>query len=125
MLYSRNALMRSLEHPLDSLTATSAVAAMIEFQRNYRPQHAELDELWCTWGPRDGVFLFSLERRMLRHEYTPATLSLELAYALTPARAALSGAEPWTIANAGYRAIARATVLHRTITLRGGAPLSS
>ena len=125
--YAQNALVRSLERPLASLVPSEAVAAMLAFQAGYRPQHAELDELGCSWGPRDGVFVFSLERRMHRHGNSPATLSLELTVALTPARAALAGSAPGTDARStpGYRAVARATVLDRAITLRGGEPLSS
>jgi hypothetical protein len=125
--YSRNAFLRSLAGPLEALTPARAVAAMLAFQRDYRPQHAESDELRCAWGPRDGVFEFALERRMHRHGHSPATLSLALAFALTPARDALAGSAPGTDSRStpGYRAIARAAVLDRTVTLRGGEPLSS
>lgn len=125
--YSRNALLRSRGGQLDALTPAEAVAAMLDFQRDYRPQHAEIDELWCAWGARDGVFEFSLERRMHRHGHSPAALSLALAFALTPARAGLAGSAPAADSRStpGYRAIARSAVLDRTVTLRGGEPLSS
>lgn len=123
--YAPGALTRCLAVPVESLTASSAVAGMLEFQRDYRPQHAELDELSCSWGPADGVFEFRLERRMQRHGHAGATLSLVLSYALTPARAALAGTGAVSTSSPGYRAIARAAVIGSTTALRGGEPLSS
>lgn len=123
--YAPGALARSLAVPLDSLTASTAVAGMLQFQRDHRPQHAELDELSCSWGPHDGRFEFRLERRMQRHGHAEATLSLVLGYALTPARAALAGTGAVSTSSPGYRAIARAAVIDRAIALRGGELLSS
>ena len=98
---------------------------MLAFQRDYRPQHAELDELSSSWGAADGVFAFSIERRMHRHDHAEAILSLVLRVALTPARAALAGSGPVSTSSPGYRAIARAVILDRAVTLRGGELLSS
>ena len=123
--YAPGALARSLAVPVASLTASTAVAGMLEFQRGYRPQHAELDELSCSWGPADGLFEFRLQRRMQRHDHAEATLSLVLSYALTPARAALAGTGAVSTSSPGYRAVARAAVVGSAIALRGGEPLSS
>ncbi|CAN5177678.1 hypothetical protein BH09ACT5_BH09ACT5_15180 [soil metagenome] len=128
--YAQNALLRSLDVPLQLLSPGDAVRAVLSFQAGYRPQHADLDALACSWGPEDGLFAFSLERRMHRHGHREAVLALRLAFVLTPARTALQGrsnvaSSRDATATAGYRAIARAAVVERTLTLRGGGPLSS
>ena len=103
---------------------------MVTFQREYRPQHADVDELWGTWGPDDDVFRFAFERRMLRHDHSDAALSLTFAVGLTPARQTLTGSAQLVTernirATDGFRAISRAAVLDRTLSLRGGEPLTT
>lgn len=122
ILYARNALLRSLaldELTLDGLTPAQGVRAMLAFARDFRPQHAELDELHCRWGEVGDRYEFALERRMHRHDHPDATLSLVFEFALTPSRPASGTAPVTTAADAtgteGYRAIARATPLARRI----------
>ena len=125
--YAQNALVRSLAVPLATLTLPEAHAGVVAFERDYRPQHAELDESSCSWGASDGHFECRFERRMHRHDHADATLSLVFRYALTAARAELGGSTELddARASAGYRAVARAVVLHRALTLRGGGPRST
>jgi hypothetical protein len=117
--YARNAFMRSLSSPLASLAAADGIDAMLAFRHSYRPQHAELDMLECSWGPAGDSFEFAITRRMQRHDHPEATLSLVFAYALTPARRLEGSAVFATLRDAtstpGYRAIARATVLDRRL----------
>ena len=119
ILYARNAFARSLGHPIASLTVAEGLAAMLEFQRSYRPQHAELDSLECSWAPVGDRFEFAITRRMLRHDNPEATLSLVFGYALTPARRLEGSARLATLRDAtstpGYRAIARGAVLDRRL----------
>lgn len=71
MLYSRNAFLRHLAAQgleLDSLTVESGELAMRSFMVDYRPQHAELDELIV----RGRTFT----RRMQRPEHPVAVLRL-------------------------------------------------
>jgi hypothetical protein len=119
ILYARNAFMRSLSSPLASLGAADGISAMLAFRQSYRPQHAELDMLECSWGAVGDRFEFAITRRMRRHDNPEATLSLVFAYALTPARRLEGSAPLATLRGAtstpGYRAIARATVLDRRV----------
>ncbi|MBX3099873.1 MAG: hypothetical protein KF761_09850 [Salinibacterium sp.] len=128
--YAQNALTRSLGVPVESLTPPLAATAMVLFQRDYRPQHAELDELWCTWRPGADSFHFAFERRMHRHDHSPATLSLSFCVALTPTRQGLTGStlvvtERDATATDGYRAVVRAGLLDSAISFRGGEPLTT
>jgi len=71
MLYSRNAFLRHLTAlglELDTLTIDDGERAMRSFMEDYRPQHAELDELRV----RGQTFT----RRMQRHDHPVATLRL-------------------------------------------------
>src|SRR4051794_10141643 len=106
--------MRSLDGPIDRLTVSAALDAMAAFGRDFRPQHAHLDALECGWGPADGQFEFALTRRMQRDGQPEFRLSLVFRFAGTPARS-IAGTAPLERArsSAGYRAIARATVLER------------
>lgn len=122
ILYARNALLRSLALSglaVDDLTISEAVRAMLDFSRDFRPQHAELDELFCRWGPVGDRYEFALVRRMHRHDHPEALLSLVFEFAPTPSRVG-SGTAPVSTARdatstEGYRAIARATPLARRI----------
>jgi hypothetical protein len=119
ILYARNAFARSLGHPIASLTVAEGLAAMLAFRRDFRPQHAQLDSLECSWAPVGNTFEFAITRRMQRHDHPETTLSLVFAYALTPARRLEGSAELTTLRAAtstpAYRAIARATVLDRRL----------
>lgn len=121
ILYARNALLRSLALSglsAHDLTVSQGIRSMLDFARGFRPQHAELDELFCRWGPAGDHYEFALVRRMHRHDHPEALLSLVFEFAPTPSRVA-SGTAPVTTARdatstEGYRAISRATALaHR------------
>ncbi len=69
--YSRNAFLRHLTAlglALDTLTPEQGVLAMRSFMEQYRPQHAEHDELIVRGR--------TVTRRMQRHEHSVATLTL-------------------------------------------------
>jgi hypothetical protein len=71
MPYSRNAFLRHLAAlglDLDTLTVEEGERAMRSFMVDYRPQHAELDEL--------RVRGHSFTRRMQRHDHPVASLRL-------------------------------------------------
>lgn len=117
--FARAAFLRTLSIPLESLAVADGVRAMVAFQADHRPQHAHLDTLECAWGPRGERFEFALTRRIHREGQPESTLSLAFEYALTPPRE-LSGSVLVTsvrdvTATAGYRAIARASVLARRL----------
>ena len=118
ILYARNAFLRSLEVPLDTLTPAEGIAAMERFMSEFRPQHAELDVFECSWGTTGDRFEFALTRRMQRHGHPEATLNLVFEYPASPTRTSLRGTAPGTDAKrtAGYRAISRATVKARRLT---------
>lgn len=121
--FARNAFLRLLAERglrLDAMTAAEGIRAMVDFSRNHKPQHAHVDELLVSWGPRDDGFEFAIVRRMQRDGQPEAPLSLVFRYALTPARD-LSGTAVVTnrqdaTGTDGYRAIARAAVLDRELT---------
>jgi hypothetical protein len=120
--YARNALLRSLAEAgldLGALTPASGLNAMLDFARDFRPQHAELDELFCRWGPAEHFYEFAIVRRMHRHDHPEALLSLVFEYAQTPTRVGSGTAAVSTERDAtstdGYRAIARAAVVGRRI----------
>jgi hypothetical protein len=117
IVYARNAFLRSLESPLDTLTPAGGIAAMQRFMRDFRPQHAELDVFECSWRPDEGGFAFTLTRRMRRHGHPEATLNLVFEYAASPTRTSLRGSAPGSVAKGteGYRAISRATVRARRL----------
>lgn len=81
--YARNAFLRHLAAQgavLDELTALGAAEAMVGFQRDFRPQHGEIDQLIASWGP-DGVdWSLVLERRMTRHDHPERRLRLVLRF---------------------------------------------
>ena len=115
--YARNAFLRSLESPLDTLTPAVGIAAMERFMSEYRPQHAELDVFECSWGPEGQGFAFTLTRRMRRHGHPEAAVNLVFDYAASPSRSALAGTAPGSEARRteGYRAISRASVRARRL----------
>ena len=120
--YARNALLRSLAEgglDLDALTPSSGVTAMLDFARDFRPQHAELDELFCRWGPTEHFYEFAIVRRMHRHDHPEALLSLVFELAPTPSRVNSGTVRVMTKRDAtsteGYRAIARAAIVGRRI----------
>ena len=120
--YARNALLRSLTEgglSLDTLTPATGLKAMVQFTQLYRPQHAELDELLCRWGPVDNRYEFAIVRRMHRHDHPEVLLSLVFEFAQTPSRVGSGLAEVATERDAtstdGYRAIVRAAVVGRRI----------
>jgi hypothetical protein len=120
--YARNALLRALSESgldLDALTPATGIRAMLDFSERYRPQHAELDELFCRWGPTEHRYEFAIVRRMRRHDHPEVLLSLVFDYAQTPSRVRSGAAAVATSRDAtstdGYRAIARATVVGRRI----------
>jgi hypothetical protein len=112
--YARNAFLRSLGGPIDSLTLAQGARAMVAFARDFRPQHGELDVVECSWGPGGGGFEVSIRRRMQRHGHPETTLSFTFVYALTPARQ-IAGSSRDITGSAGYRAVARATILERRL----------
>ncbi|HOT34037.1 MAG TPA: hypothetical protein PL156_04845 [Rhodoglobus sp.] len=120
--YARNALLRSLAEAgldLGALTPSSGLKAMLDFARDFRPQHAELDELFCRWGPTEQRYEFAIVRRMRRHDHPEAQLSLVFEFAPTPSRVGSGTAAVTTERDAtstdGYRAIVRAAVVGRRI----------
>lgn len=117
--YAGNAFRRSLDTPLGSLSLAEAARAMLAFSAEYRPQHAESDLLECSWGPVGDRFELVLSRRMQRHDHPEATLSLVFSYALTLSRRLAGRVAVETLrditGSAGYRAVARATVLERRL----------
>ena len=120
--YARNALLRSLAQgglSLDELTPATGLGAMVQFRESYRPQHAELDELFCRWGPANDRYEFAIVRRMRRHDHPEALLSLVFEYARAPSRVGSGTASITTVRDAtsteGYRSIARAAVAGRRI----------
>ena len=92
---------------------------MLQFALDYRPQHAHLDELICSWGPRGDRFEFAITRRLQRDGQPETPLSLVFSFALTPARNISGGSPVTTLRDAtstdGYRGIVRAAVLERRI----------
>jgi hypothetical protein len=92
---------------------------MLAFQRDFRPQHAEVDLLECSWAPVGERFEFAITWRMQRHDHPEATMSIVFAYALTPTRRLEGSAQLATLRDAtstpGYRAIARAAVIDRRL----------
>jgi hypothetical protein len=114
--YAHNAFLRSLDGSIDALTVPAGVDAMLAFGRDFRPQHAHLDVLECTWGPAGDAFEFAITRRMQRHENPEFHLSLVFGFALSPARQ-IDGTAPIEEARhtEGYRAIARAAILARRL----------
>lgn len=75
--YSRNAFLRHLAAlglALDTLTPEDGERAMRSFMAEFRPQHAELDDLTV----RGSTFT----RRMQRHGHPVATLRLSFAKGL-------------------------------------------
>jgi len=120
--YARNALLRSLAEgglDLDALTPSSGLRAMLDFSDRFRPQHAEVDELFCRWGPAEHRYEFAIVRRMRRHDHPEALLSLVFEFAPTPSRVGNGLAAVTTERDAtstdGYRAVTRAAVLGRRI----------
>lgn len=77
--YAQNALLRLLaEHgaTLPELSVAEGIRWMIHFQHNHKPQHAELDQLSCSWSGRE----LAIVRRMRRHGQPETTLSLVFGY---------------------------------------------
>jgi hypothetical protein len=114
MAFSGNAFTRSLGGPIDRLTLAQGVHAMRAFHRDFRPQHAELDELECSWGPAANRFEFAITRRMRRHDHPETRLSLVFEYTMTESRRT-SGTATELTDNDGYRAVARGAVLARRL----------
>lgn len=114
--YAKNAFLRSLDGPIAELTVSSGLDAMLAFGRDFRPQHAHLDTLECSWGVVGDRFQFALTRRMQRDRQPEFRLSLVFGFARSPARA-IEGSAPLEHAKRsdGYRAIARASVLERDL----------
>lgn len=110
--YARNAFLRSLGGPVDGLGVAAGTRAMVQFVHDFRPQHAELDTLECSWGASADGFEFAIGRRMLRHDHPEVTLSLCWRFAPSPARVVSGRATVATLrevtATEGYRAVARA-----------------
>lgn len=104
---------------LDEVTVAEGIRAMVDFSRDHKPQHAHLDELLVSWGPRENRFEFAIVRRMQRDGQPEAPLSLVFGFALTPSRlisgSALVTSQRDATGTAGYRAIARAAVLDRSL----------
>ena len=122
IIYARNALLRSLAQgglDLDALTLATGLRAMLDYFEHFRPQHAELDELFCRWGPTENGYEFAIVRRMHRHDHPEALLSLVFEFAPTPSRVGSGTAAVTTERDAtsteGYRAIAGAAVVGRRI----------
>lgn len=87
--YAGDALNRLLVEEgleLPTLTAASAVRAMTRFHALSKPQHGEIDELMCQWGPVPGAqeWEFAVVRRMTRHDHPETGLRLALRYPLRP-----------------------------------------
>lgn len=117
--YVKNAFLRSLGTPLDSLTLVEGIRAMLAFERDYKPQHAHLDRLGCSWEASGDRFEFVISRRMQRAAHPETTLSFTFAYALAAGRAlhgtvAIDGPRDAT-ATEGYRAVVNAPVLERRL----------
>lgn len=71
---------------LDTVTVMQGVRAMEEFVSGHRPQHAELDELVCRWGPAGDAWEFAVVRRMQRHGHPVSELTLAFGYTATTDR---------------------------------------
>ncbi len=117
--YAKNAFLRSLDAPLDSLTLVEGIRAMLAFERDYKPQHARLDRLGCSWEPTGERFEFVISRRMQRDGQPEKTLALTFSYALSSAAGihgtiAIDGPRDAT-ATEGYRAVVNAPVLERRL----------
>jgi hypothetical protein len=120
--YARNAFLRLLaerELALDALRPADGVRAMVAFAAEYRPQHGVLDELRCTWGPTDAGFRFAIARRLQREGQPETPLTLTFVVPDSEARRSTGDVVVTTFAQAtatgGYRALARARVLERTL----------
>lgn len=120
--YSRNAFLRLLDERgtgLDRLTPADGVRAMVAFAAEYRPQHGVLDELRCHWGPGDDDFRFAITRRLQREGQPEAPLTLTFIVPASDARQTTGEVVISSVAQAtsteGYRALARARVLERTL----------
>lgn len=61
---------------------------MHEFVSEHRPQHADLDELVCRWGPAGEAWEFAVIRRMQRHGNPVSELTLTFGYTATSDRSA-------------------------------------
>jgi hypothetical protein len=110
--FARNAFLRSLGSPIESLNLARGVRAMVAFGRDYRPQHGELDVLECSWGPGGEGFEFAIARRMRRHGHPENELALVFEYSASPTRSTSGRASVTAVrdvtATEGYRAISRA-----------------
>jgi hypothetical protein len=110
--FARNAFLRSLGGPIESLSLAQGVRTMVAFVRDYRPQHGELDVLECSWGPGGDGFEFGISRRMRRHGHPETQLSLVFEYAASPTRSTSGRTEVTSLRDVtsteGYRAVSRA-----------------
>jgi len=87
--FAKNAFLRVLEARgvgLETLSAVQGVRAMEEFFSAHKPQHAELDELTCWWGPVSDGWQFRIARRMQRHGHPVSELTLTFGYTATGPR---------------------------------------
>ena len=104
---------------LDTLTIMPGVRGMEEFFAEHRPQHAELDELVCRWGPSGDAWEFAVVRRMQRHGHPVSELILRFGYAAAPDRRAAGEARASTWQEVreldGYRAARAARVRYRRL----------
>lgn len=105
---------------ITTMTAPTGVRAMLDFMDQYRPQHGDADELWCSWGPRDEMFEFAVSRRMQRHGHPDTTVGIAIDYRLTPARRSLVGETRIDVprdakATPGYHAVSGASPLESRV----------
>jgi len=95
------------------------IRAMVEFSRDHKPQHAELDELTCSWGPAESGYEFAIVRRMRRHDQPEAALSLVYGYTQTAERTETGShtISRWQDASetAGYRAVVKSKPRYRRL----------
>lgn len=81
--FARNAFLRALgeqELDLETLSVMHGIRSMSAFFEESKPQHAELDELVCEWGPVDDGWELAIDRRMRRHDHPEARLRLVFGY---------------------------------------------
>jgi hypothetical protein len=119
--YAKNAFLRSLGTSPASLTLVEGIGAMLAFGGDYKPQHAQLDRLNCSWGPIGERFEFAVGRRMQRADQPENTLTLTFSYALTPPRTihgtiAIEGPAD-AVDTEGYRAVVNEPVIERRLEL--------